>query len=114
MLHEHEVREHIEADDIYIGEAPKYVVCTALCTTNKEALKIHKQIEARHGVLNKHVKNWVCLRKRFVRKGTPVDMMDKHNIMFCACVVVKQIAMEMGVGELYKIHPFIHPFDLAI
>ena len=35
-----------------------------------------------------------------VGKGTPVDKINKHNFMFCACVVVKQVTKEMGVGEL--------------
>ena len=34
------------------------------------------------------------------QKGTSVDMMNKHNIMLYAFVVVKQVAMKMGVGEL--------------
>ena len=34
------------------------------------------------------------------QKGTSVDMMNKHNIMLCACVVAKQVAMKIGVGEL--------------
>ena len=33
-------------------------------------------------------------------KGKPVDKMNRHNIMFLACVVVKQVAMEMVFGDL--------------
>ena len=103
LLHELEVGERIAADDIYIGEAPTYVICAASCTTNEEKLKIHKRIEGRHESINKHIKNWGCLKKPFVGKGTPIEKMNKHGNMFRACAVMKQVAMEMGVGELYDV-----------
>ena len=64
-----EVGEKIEADDIYIGEAPAHVICAKSCTTREEQLKIHKRIEGRHEALNKHVKNWGCLKKNICWKG---------------------------------------------
>ena len=98
-----EVGEHIEADDIYFGEAPTHIICAASCTTQEEELKTYMQIEGHHEALKKHVKSWGCLKNCFVGKGTPAEKLNKHNIMFCACVVVKQVAMEMGIGDLYKI-----------
>ena len=35
LLHELELGKRIEADDIYIGEAPTYVVCAVSCTLKK-------------------------------------------------------------------------------
>ena len=103
LKQELEIGEKIEADDIYIGEAPAHDICSASCTTREEQLKIHKRIEGRHEALNKHVKNWGCLKNHSVGKGTRAEKVNKHNIMFRVCVVVKQVAMEMGVRELCKI-----------
>ena len=69
LKQELEVGEKVEADDIYIGEAPAHVICAASCTTQEEQLKIHKRIEGRHEALNKHVKNWGCLKKNICWKG---------------------------------------------
>ena len=103
LIHKLEVGERIEADGIYIGEAPKYVVCAALCTMKEETLKVHKRVEGRHEALNKHIKNWGCLTRCFNGKGTPIEKMNTHKNMFRACAVIKQVAMEMGVGELYNV-----------
>ena len=68
MLHELEIGERIEVDDIFIGEAPTYVIYTASCTLKEEALEIHKQIEACHETFNKHLKNWGCLKQHLLER----------------------------------------------
>ena len=36
-------------------------------------------------------------------KGSPEEKKDKHSALFRACVIVNQVAMQMGVGEMYEI-----------
>ena len=43
------------------------------------------------------------MKKTFVGKGTPIERINKDSDLFRACTVVKQVAMEMGVGELFEI-----------
>ena len=62
-----------------------------------------KRVEGRHESLNKHVKNWKCIKGCFEAKGSPIDKMEKHRILFYSCAIVKQVAMQMGVGELYDV-----------
>ena len=98
-----EVGERIEADDGYVGEAPVFVVCPASCTVQEESLSLMKRVEGRHEAMNRHVKNWKCLKGNFEVKGSPLEKMEKHSALFRSCAIVKQVAMQMGVGELYEI-----------
>jgi len=43
------------------------------------------------------------LTKSFNGKGTPIEKINKHENMFRACAIMKQVALEMGVGELYDV-----------
>mmetsp|Transcript_10731 Transcript_10731/g.16451 ORF Transcript_10731/g.16451 Transcript_10731/m.16451 type:complete len:174 (-) Transcript_10731:157-678(-) len=69
--------ERIEADNGYIGEAPRHVICPAsvelLAMANSERLKFNKRIQGRHEVVNKHLKHWSCLKKPFTARGTSAD-----------------------------------------
>ena len=98
-----EAGERIEADDGYVGEAPQYVVCPASTTTKTESLAMMKRVEGRHESLNKHVKNWKCIKGNFDVRGTAVEKMEKHRILFFSCAIVKQVSMQMGIGELYSV-----------
>ena len=102
LIHKLDVGEKVEADDIYVGEAPAYVNCPASCTTKEKELDAMKRAEGRHEALSKHIKHWKCLSE-FSCKGTPVEKMEKHNALFRACAVVKQASMELGVGDLCKL-----------
>ena len=97
------VGERVEADNIYVGEAPMYVVCPASCLTKDDSVPMMKRVEGRHEALNKHIKNWRCLKGPFDVRGTAYEKMEKHGHLFRACAVAKQVAMQMGVGELYKL-----------
>ena len=103
LMHQLEPGERIEADNGYIGEAPRYVVCPACCTTKSEELAVMRRVEGRHEAMNRHIKNWKCMKGIFDVKGTPVEKMEKHGALFWACVIVKQVSMQMGVGEMYDI-----------
>jgi hypothetical protein len=104
LIHQLDPDERIEADDIYFAEAPRYVVCPKSMFNIPEERNVwRRRVQGRHEVLNNHVKFWTCLTKPFIAKGTPAEKMIKHNNTFRACCVVKQLSMEMGVGELYDI-----------
>ena len=103
LMHQLEPGERIEADNGYEGEAPTYVVCPSSCTTEAKQLAAMRRVEGRHEAMNRHVKNWKCLKGNFHVRGSPMEKMEKHNSLFRACVIVKQIAMQMGNGELYEI-----------
>jgi len=103
LINQLETGERVEADNGYVGEAPKYVVCPASITTKIEELALMRRVEGRHEVLNKHIKNWKCMKGPFHVKGTPFEKMEKHSSLFRSCTVVTQVAMQMGVGELYDI-----------
>jgi hypothetical protein len=97
--------ERAEADDGYIGEAPDFIVCpksVEICS-DEEKLAFNKRAQGRIEVVNKHLVHWKCLDTgKFLAKGTAEEKMNKHGLMFTACVVLKQIGMDLGVGELYK------------
>lgn len=95
--------ERLTADDIYVAKAPRYIICPSSATVGKDQEAILKRIEGCHKVVNGHLKHWKCLSTHFVGKGTPEEKMEKHNNIFCACAVVKQVLMKMGIGKLYKI-----------
>ena len=103
LMNQLEPGERIEADDGYVGEAPTSIVCPSSCTTDDQSLAMMKRVEGRHEAMNRHMKNWRCLKGNFDVKGTSVQKMEKHSTLFRACTIMKQMAMQMGVGQLYEI-----------
>ena len=53
--------------------------------------------------MNCHIKNWKCMNGHFDVTGTPGETMEKHSALFWVCAIMKQVVMQMGVGELYAI-----------
>ena len=102
LMHKLEPGERVEADNIYTSEAA-FVVTPKSLTTKEEQLAMMKRVEGRHEALNKHVKNWKCIKDNYRVKGTAMEKMEKHGTLFRACAIVKQVAMQMGVGELYDV-----------
>jgi len=101
----HDAGERAEADGGYLGEAPDYIVCPQSLEIAGDDLKLqmNKRAQGRIEVVNKHLVHWKCLGgTKFVAKGTGMEKMEKHRLMFTACVVLKQIGMDLGFGELYK------------
>ena len=81
LLNQLDPGERIEADNGYIGEAPRFIVCPASVTTTEESLSVMKRVEGRHEGMNKHIKNWKCLKGNFDVKGTPMQKMEKHYLI---------------------------------
>jgi hypothetical protein len=101
-----EAGERAEADDGYIGEAPEFIVCPnslTLSAADQEVKDFNKRAQGRIEVFNRHLTYWKCIdNRKFLAKGTPAERVDKHRMMFTACVVIKQIGMDLGYGELYQ------------
>ena len=107
LMHELDEHERVEADDGYLAEAPRYVVCPKSAENindkDENVKKSRRRAQGRIEVLNAHIKNWKCISNKLVCKGTPIEMLKKHEKMFVACVIIKQISMELGYGELYEL-----------
>jgi hypothetical protein len=103
LVHMLEPGERCEADNIYDSLTPKYVKCTKSIESLPEEDKMRLRLEGRHENLNKRIKHWKCLVYKYKGKGTTEEKIEKHNALFRACCVLTQIAMELGVGELYEL-----------
>jgi hypothetical protein len=91
--------EWVEADNGYSAEAPEYVKCPNGFGRLEEEDAMRKRVDARHETINRKIKHWNCLVNPF--KGKGLDRIESHGALFRACAVVTQVAMELGVGELY-------------
>jgi hypothetical protein len=99
IVHFLEDGERVEADDGYIGEAPKYVKCPNSFTNPDDKKKMQQRVRSRHETVNKRLKQWGCLKDRFRH-----DVAHKHSSCFRAVAVLTQLAIEFGeplfdVGE---------------
>ena len=103
LVHQLEPGEQMEADNGCSGKAPECVVCPDSCTTREESLSVMKRVKGHHEAMNKHLKNWKCVKGSLDVKGPAVDRMHKHGTLFHACAIVKQMALQMGVGELHDL-----------
>ena len=105
LIHELDDDERIEADDGYIGEAPDKVICPGSAENigNAERCAMRARAQGRIEVFNRHIKFFGCLRKPFISTGTSAQKVEKHGFMTYSCVIIKQIAMELGVNSMYKL-----------
>lgn len=85
-----EPNERVEADDIYIGEAPLRVKCPKSITVPEEAEEVARRVRARQETVNKRFKQWGILRQVYRN-----DLCD-HRHVFVAVCVITQLAIENG------------------
>ena len=91
-----------EADDAYLAEAPSKVKCPGMfADISEEEEALRSRIGGRIETINNRVKHFGCLSKVFVGRGQ--DRAGQHGILFRACIISCQIAMDIGIGELYRI-----------
>jgi hypothetical protein len=95
--------ERVEADDGYLGEAPRYVKCKGSDYVDPEEEPLRRRIEGRQETVNNRCIHWNCTHHPFKATGTSEEKLEKHGAMVRACLVLTQITMEMGIGELYEI-----------
>ena len=103
LKHKLEPGERVAADAIYGGEAPRYVSCPNSIMFREEDEARHKRIEGRHELMNKHLKFWRCLKEKPKGSGSAREKMRNHSAMFRACLVIKQVSMDLGIGELWEL-----------
>lgn len=83
--------------------APQFVKCPMSIATSEDEKDIRKAVLGRVEVINKKVKHWNVLVNPFKSKK---DKSSTHGTYFRACSVINQIAMEVGVGELYAVDQY--------
>ena len=91
--------ERVEADDGYIGEAPKYVLCPkairSIKVTRRRA-QLAQRIRSRQETVNKRFKQFACLNEIFRHR------VQCHSMCFRAIVVLTQISIQKG-HALFKV-----------
>jgi len=80
-----------EADDGYIGEAPKHIKCPKMFTADEKKAAMEARVRSRHESVNKRMKQFGCLRQQFRHHD-----FAKHSSCFRAVAVLTQVAIEFG------------------
>lgn len=89
--------ERVEADDGYIGEAPRHIKCPKSATNKRINEAMQSRVRRRHETVNKRFKDWGILRQVFRHKVT------KHYYVFRAIVVITQLAINNG-EQLFPVY----------
>ena len=82
--------ERVEADDGYIGEAPKHVKCPRSFVNPVDTETMQSIARLQHETINKRFKNWKILAELFRH-----DIVD-HGDVFRAVVVMTQASFNDG------------------
>lgn len=91
--------ERVEADDGYIGEAPKKVKCPGSYVSRNDQKKMRGRLRMRHESINERLKNFNCLSTKFRHSD------KKHGWCFRAVAVATQLAMELG-EEIFDVREY--------
>jgi hypothetical protein len=89
--------ERVEADDGYIGEAPKYIKCPKYFSSKEENVEMQQRVRSRQETVNNRFKMWGALKEKFRHD------LDRHGDVFRAIVVMTQIAIDNG-HRLFDVH----------
>ena len=82
--------ERVEADDGYIGDAPRHLKCPPSFANPEKNKKMQSRVQSRHETANKRFKQWGCLKQIFCHD------IRKHSDVFQAVAVITQIALQLG------------------
>ena len=82
--------ERVEADDGYIGEAPRCIKCPKSFLNLEETLFLQQRVRNQQETVNKRKKNWGVLKQVYRHRFTG------HGDLFSAIVVITQITIENG------------------
>jgi hypothetical protein len=83
-------KERVEADDGYVGDAPKFVKCPKSFVNPAENRKMQSIVRSRHETCNSRFKMWGILNQVFRH-----DRM-KHCDVFRTCAIMTQLSIENG------------------
>jgi hypothetical protein len=95
--------ERVEADDICECLAPEFVKCPKGFTRPENEKAMRRRADGRHGTVNERIKHFNCLVNPFKGKGAANEKTERHSNLFRSCCVSTQVAMELGIGELYQL-----------
>jgi hypothetical protein len=82
--------ERVEADDGYVGEAPRQVKCPKSAANPTENLGMQSRVRSRHETLNGRFKCWGILKQIYRHD------VAKHGQVFRAIAVIIQLAINDG------------------
>lgn len=85
-----ELGERVEADDGYVGEAPRYVKCPRSIGQNELTDEMQSYVRRRQETVNKRFKQWSIL-KHVYRND-----IKHHGKVFRAVAIVTQISIQNG------------------
>ena len=97
--------ERIEADDGYVGEAPRYIKCPKSFGNPEETLAMQARLRSRQETVNNRFKNWGVMRQTY-RHSIPT-----HGDAFRAVAVITQISILNGESLFecsYRDPPFMN------
>ena len=90
IMHHLDPFERVEADDGYIGEAPRHVKCPMSFTHNKNNEAMQSRVRRRQETVNKRFKDWGILRQIYRHHPT------NHGDVFRAIAILTQMAINRG------------------
>jgi hypothetical protein len=90
LIHMLGPNERVEADDGYLGEAPRYVKCPKSFANDETCTQMQQEARSRHEKVNKRFKHWGCLLQRFRHHPS------LHGDCFHAVAALTQLAIENG------------------
>jgi len=89
--------EQVEADDGYVGEAPRHVKCPkSIGGHDPTTESMQALVWRRHETVNKRFKQWA------IHKDVYRGNITKHGLVFRFCAIVTQLAIENG-GPLFSV-----------
>lgn len=90
LIHHLGRHERVEADDGYIGEAPRRVKCPRSFVNSRNTERMQSIVRQRQETANKRFKMWGCLKQVFRHEIT------KHGDVFRAVCVITQLTIMNG------------------
>lgn len=96
--------EKVLADQIYESEAPEKVICENMMgEMTEDKMDFIKRGCGRIETIMSRFKQYECLSKKFKGRGDADERVLKHSKMFRAVAVLIQIALDLGLQELYDL-----------
>lgn len=90
LLGELEEGERVEADDGYVGEAPRHVKCPKSIAQREDTERMQSLVRRRQETINRRFKQFGVLRQRYRH-----DLRD-HGDLFRCVALVTQLSIQNG------------------
>lgn len=83
--------ERVEADDGYLGEAPRFVKCPKSIANDIDCDRMQQHVRNRQETINKRFKNWWMLKDLFRHEIT-----DHGDVFRCVAIITQ---LQINGGE---------------